>query len=124
MRLCAARMWVRQDAAGAGVAFADRKEDPATYVIVARELAPDPMRRRLGLDGVYVEINDAATSAYRAATGFGLAGTELRIVLSQAALGKLDLTGDLCIELAEPGMNNETLRAALAAIFARKPHST
>lgn len=118
MRLRAARVWVMQDDRSANVAFADSLKDPAAYVAITRELAPDAMSRRLGMDGVYVEINDKACSAWRAATSCTFDGRELRIVVAQAALAKLDLTGDLRIELAEPEMNTDELRAALAAIFA------
>ncbi len=114
----AARVWVEHDERFVKVAFADRTDGPATCIALSRDLAPGVLNRRLGMDGVYLEINDQSCAAYRATSGYSFDGPELRIVVSQAALKKLDLTGDLWIELAESDMDTETLRAALAAIFA------
>jgi hypothetical protein len=116
--MSAARVWVMQDERSANVVFADSLDDPAACIAISRELRPGDLSRRLGMDGVYLEINGKECAAWRAASGYTFDGRELRIVVAQAALAKLDLTGDLWIELAEPGMDTDELRAALAAIFA------
>lgn len=105
----------------AGVAFADQPTDPAAYIVLRRKLQPSDIDRRLGMDGIYIEINDTSCAAWRAASGYSFDGRELRVVVAQPALARLDLTGDLHVELAEPGMSTDEFRAALAAVFATEP---
>lgn len=121
MRLRAARTWVIHDDSFANISFADSADDPTAYVVVTRMLAPTPIDRRLRMDGVYVEIDDQASAAYRAATGYLLDRSELRLAISPAAYDQLGIDGDVVIELADPGLKMRKLRAALAAIFATEP---
>lgn len=121
MRLDAARVWLSHDDSVAQVAFADRAEAPETVIGLARRLTPNATSTRLGMDGVYIEINGPECSAWRAASAYTFDGATLRIVVSQAALPKLGLTGDILIELKTPELDTRNLRAALAAIFAVEP---
>ena len=121
LRLRAAQTWVMHDHSFANLAFADSAEDPAAYIVITRTLAPAAIDRRLRMDGVYVEIDDQGSAAYRAATGYALGRSELRIEIATAAYDTLGIDGDIVIELADPGVNKKKLRAALAAIFATEP---
>ncbi len=125
LRLRAAQAWVLHDDSFANLAFADSAEDPAAYIVITRTLTPTAINRRLRMDGVYVEIDDQGSSAYRAATGFALGRSELRIAISPDAYDRLGIEGDIVIELADPDVKKKKLRAALqaalAAIFETEP---
>ena len=116
MRLDAAWVWIDHNDAVVQVAFADREQEPETVIGLARRLLPNATSTRLGMDGVYIQINGPECAAWRAASAYSFDGSMLRIVVSQAALGKLGLTGDILIELTTPRLDTENLRAALAAV--------
>ncbi|MGE0629536.1 MAG: Imm10 family immunity protein [Hyphomicrobiaceae bacterium] len=123
MRLRAERVWVMQDHNFTNVTFADNTEDPAAYIVVSRLLAPDTLQRRLGMDGVYLELDDEECAAYRVATGYVLDGSTLRIMVSPSAMKRLGLDGDLLIELSEPGIDTDKLQSALRSIFEVEPET-
>lgn len=83
-----------------------------------RCLRPAALAQRLGMDVACIAIDGPDCAAWRAASGHTFDGSALRIVLSQAALARLGVTGDIVIELA---MNPEALCTALSAIFAIEP---
>ncbi len=118
LRLRAAQTWVLHDDSFANLAFADSTEDPAAYIVITRTLAPAAIDRRLRMDGVYVEIDDQGSAAYRAATGYALERNELRISISPDAYDRLGIDGDIVIELADPDVKKKKLRAALIAALA------
>ncbi len=121
MRLSAAIVAVMHDQSFANVTFADDDEQPSAWIVVSRLLEPSAINRRLGMDGVYLEIDSQGSSAYRAATGYTLRGRQLRIKIAPGAFDKLGIDADITIELTAAEYDSKPLRAALAAIFAIEP---
>lgn len=117
MRLRAARVWVSQDPGFVSVTFAEEGADVAAYIILSRKLNAADIDKRLGMDGVYVELDDDGHSAWRAASSFSMRGRNVRIAVPTDARDRLGIDDDIAIELADEELDRTELRQALAAIF-------
>lgn len=116
MRLRAARVWVMLDPGFASVTFAD-DADATAYIVLSRKLEAAKIDTRLGMDGVYVELDDEGHAAWRAATAFSMRGRLVRITIADNAYEKLGIDGDISVELADEELDRRELRQALTAIF-------
>jgi hypothetical protein len=117
MRLRAERVWVNHDPGFAAVTFAEEGDEAAAYVVLSRKLDAADIDRRLGMDGVYVELDDDGHAAWRAATAYTLRGRTVRIAIAEDACDRLGIDDDITIELADDELDRSELRQALAAIF-------
>lgn len=119
--LHAASVSVAHNQRFANVAMADDGCAPTSYVILTRQFDPDEQDVRLGLTGVYLEIDDQVRATYRAAISCTLEQRKLRIRVDPGAYGRLRIRGDVVIEIADAAIDLEKLDAALVAIFKSGP---
>ena len=96
--------------------FADDKDQPSQYLLLQRTLAPSAQDRRLGQDGIHIEINDQSNSAYG-----GIRRVELkedRIVLSLGESTARAIGSEENVEVVIDPAKNDDLRDELARLFA------
>jgi len=88
------------------VGFADSEFGPETYVILQRAIEPDEQDIRLGLDQLYMTINDQSRSTYGGILEISISPGLVVIRLSAEAVKELRADGDIIvdIEVAEPSM--------------------
>lgn len=117
MRLRAARVWVTIDPGFASATFAEERADAAAYIVLSRKLDAADIDRRLGMDGVYVELDDEGHASWRAATAFSMRGSALRIAIADKAYEQLGIGDDITIDLADEDLDRKELRQVLKIIF-------
>jgi hypothetical protein len=117
MRLRAGRVWVTIDPGFASATFAEEGGDAAAYIVVSRKLDAAGIDKRLGMDGVYVELDDEGHAAWRAATAFSMRGNVLRIAIAGKAHEQLGIGDDITIDLADEDLDRKELRQVLKIIF-------
>ena len=88
-------MRLEHDASTFSLAFADCADTPRHYVLLQKSLTPGAQDIELGLDGLHLEVDDQARSAYRAIARIDLREDRARLFLTsqgQAALGFASVT--------------------------------
>jgi hypothetical protein len=90
--------------------FSNDQSQQPQYVVLSRDLRPSDQDRRLGLDKLYLEVNDQGVSGYDAVQDILLLPGKVSILLepsSQIAIEcghRIDITFDqACVEVQEIG---------------------
>lgn len=69
------------------VAFGEAEDGEGHYVLMQLAKEPDDQDRRLGLDGLYLEIDGQEQAGYGVVEQIEIAGSTVRIDLKSSALG-------------------------------------
>ena len=109
---------VQEDDAVLTVAFADRPDQPTTYLLLQRLISPTEQDKRLGHDKVYIELNEQSHSAYGGIKQVQLRNNRLLLRLDDKTASLLDADQDLEVELRSDAKEVANLHAQLKRLFA------
>jgi len=98
------------------VGFSDSEFDPQTYIILQLDLEPTEQDVSLGLDEIYITIDDQLRSTYGGVLGMVIHSRSIVIELSPEAARDLKVDGDITIDVdvAVPPMKD--IKANLEAL--------
>jgi len=83
------------------IGFAENAKNPNNYLIIEYSYEYDDQERSLGLDKLYLELNDQSRSTYGGLQHVSLNPKKLVFSFDPDALGKLKIEGQLSIELMD-----------------------
>jgi len=106
---------INQDADVLTIAFANSPE-PESYLLLQRSLVPTNQDKRLGLDRVYIELNEQIHSAYGGIRRAQLQGDRLFLTLDSQTASKLG--SDEHLEVKVNPSDAKNLRTKLNELFA------
>ncbi len=90
---------VVDDEACTVVTFADHPEMPSRWVMIQRALSYDEQDRRLGMDGIYLEVEDQSRSVYRGIEAMRFEPDYIEIRLGAEAVQQLAVEGEIVLRL-------------------------
>ncbi len=100
------------------IVFADKADEPTTYLLLQRSLLPSEQDKRLGQDKVYLELNEQIHSAYGGIKQVDLNDNRLRLVLDDETADGLGTSTGLEVRVDEQMAAN--LRKQLGRLFAKQ----
>ncbi len=98
------------------IGFADKADEPTTYLLLQRSLLPSEQDKRLGQDKVYLELNEQIHSAYGGIKQVDLNDNRLLLVLDAKTADELGASTELEVRVDEQMVAD--LRKQLGRLFA------
>lgn len=99
-----------------GVALATFKQNPENYLILSRTLKPDPQDRKLGMDQIYIELNDQKHSTYGGVAMGYFDSSRLEFCLNNRSSGNVGVT-KISIQFNLPPERLLKLRDVISILF-------
>ena len=99
-RFEAAHIFARDDGFVVTIGFVDSNTSPSQYLILQRQHKYDEQEERLGMDKIYIEIEDQSRSVYGGIKTISVEKNEFSFGLDSDASEALHIDGVIDIEVA------------------------